>query len=75
MLAGWTRYCCWCIAVYFKFLAWKALHCTLYPAEHLVFSRYSLILTRTHLVLLSISKVQTGEPIPVAPVEHVQLLR
>ena len=26
VFVGWTRYCCWCIAVYFKFLAWKALH-------------------------------------------------
>ena len=29
--------CSWCIAVYFKFLAWKAPHCTLYHAENLVF--------------------------------------
>ena len=34
-----------------------------------------MILTRTLLVLLSISNVQTGEPIPVAPVEHVQLFK
>ena len=33
MFAGWTRYCCWCMAVDFKFLAWKALHCTLYHTE------------------------------------------
>ena len=77
VFAGWMRYCCWCIAVYFKFLAWKALHRTLYHAEHLVFRNVSQWLSRTltHslLVLLSISNVQTGEPIPVAPVEHVQL--
>ena len=35
----------------------------------------SMILTRTLLLLLSISNAQTGEPIPVAPVEHVQLLK
>ena len=41
VFAGWTRYCCWFIAVYFKFLAWKALHCTLYHAEHSVFRNFS----------------------------------
>ena len=35
----------------------------------------SMILTRTLLLLLSISNVQTGAPIPVAPVEHVQLFK
>ena len=35
----------------------------------------SIILTRSLLVLLSISNFQTGEPIPVAPVEHVQLCK
>ena len=34
-----------------------------------------MILTRTLLVPLSISNVQTGEPIPVASVEHVQLFK
>ena len=34
VFAGWTRYCYCCIAVYFKLLASKALHCTLYHAEH-----------------------------------------
>ena len=37
--------------------------------------RMSMLLTRSHLVLLSISKVQTGKPIPLAPVEHVQLYK
>ena len=32
--AGWTRWYYWCIAVYFRFLASKALHYTLYHAEH-----------------------------------------
>ena len=41
MFSGWTRYCCWCIAVYFKFLAWKALHRTLCHAEHLGFRNFS----------------------------------
>ena len=30
MFVGWTRYYCRCIAMYFKFLAWMALHCTLW---------------------------------------------
>ena len=34
-----------------------------------------MTLTRGLLVLLSISNIQTGEPIPVAPVEHVQLFK
>ena len=34
LLVQGTRYSCWCIAVYFKFLAWKALPCTPYHAEH-----------------------------------------
>ena len=39
MFAGWKRDYCWCIAVYFEFLAWKALHCALclYDAALLVF--------------------------------------
>ena len=41
VFADWTRYCCWCIAVYFEFLAWKALHCTLYHAQHLIFRKFS----------------------------------
>ena len=41
VFAGWTRCCCWCIAVYCKSLAWKALHCTLHHAEHLVFRNFS----------------------------------
>ena len=49
--AGWTRWYCLCIAVYFRFLASKALHCTLYHAEHLSFSQCQpwmlIILTRT----------------------------
>ena len=32
--AGWTRWYRWCIAVYFRFFASKALHCTLYDADH-----------------------------------------
>ena len=62
MFVGCTRYCCWYIAVYFKFLAWKALHCTLYHANHLVCRNFSheWRLTRTLLVLLSISNVQTA---------------
>ena len=131
--AGWTRWFYWCIAVYFRFLASMALHCTLYHAEHFSFSQFQpwmlIIWTRTQLVLLSISnllgavlclprlcspqgleptakppakprakppakprakpstksaakpaaqvaaKSAAGEPIPVAPVEHVQLFR
>ena len=42
VFAGWTRYCCGCIAVYFKFVAWKALRCSLCHAEHLVFRNFSL---------------------------------
>ena len=38
--ARWTRWCYWCIAVSFKFLAFKALHCTLYSAEHFSFSQF-----------------------------------
>ena len=59
--AGWTRWCYWCIAVYFRFLASKTRHCTLYHAEHFSFSHFqpwmSIILTLTHLVLLSSSNV------------------
>ena len=60
---GCTRYCCWCIAVYFKFLEWKSLHCTLYHAEHLVCRHFSheCRLTCTLLVLLSIFNVQTAD--------------
>ena len=36
---------CWLhevlLLVYFKFLAWEALHCTLYHAEQLVFCSFS----------------------------------
>ena len=32
--AGWTRWYYWCIAVYFRFFASKALHRTLCHAEH-----------------------------------------
>ena len=71
VLAVRTRCCCWCIAVYFKFLAWKALHCTV-SCRTLGFSPVqppmSMIWTRTLLVLFS-----TGEPSPVASVEHAQL--
>jgi len=59
--AGWTRWCYWCIAVYFRFLASKALHRTLYHAEHFSVSQFQprmlIILTRTQLVLLSISNL------------------
>ena len=51
----------WCIAVYFRFLASKALHCALYHAEHFFSSQLQpwmlIILTCTQLVLLSISNV------------------
>ena len=61
VFAGWTRWYCWCIAVYFRFLASKALHCTLYHVEHFSFSQFQpwmlKILTHTHLVLLSTSNV------------------
>ena len=57
--AGWTRWYYWCIAVYLTLLASEALHRTLYHAEHLSFSQFQpsmlVILTRTQLVLLSIS--------------------
>ena len=47
--------------MYFSFLASKALHCTLYRAEHFRFPKFQpwmlIILTRTQLVLLSISNV------------------
>ena len=59
--AGCTRWYCWCFAVYFRFLASQALHCVLYHAEHFHFSQFQplmlIILTHTHLVLLSISNV------------------
>ena len=38
--AGWPRWHYWCIVVYFRFLASKALHCTLYRAEHFIFSYF-----------------------------------
>ena len=41
MFAGWAREYYWCIAVYFKFLASQALHCTLHHAQHLVFRNFS----------------------------------
>ena len=57
--AGWTSWYYWCIAVDFRFLASKALHCTRYPAEHFSFPQFQpwmlIILTRTQRVLLSIS--------------------
>ena len=31
--AGWTRWLCWCIAMFFRFLASKALRYTPYHAE------------------------------------------
>ena len=122
----------WCIAVYFRFLASKALHRTPYHAEHFSVLQFQpwmlIILTRTKLMLLSIfnllgaglclprlylpqgleptakppakpapkaakprakpstksaakpaaqvaAKSAAGEPIPVAPVEHMQLFR
>ena len=54
---------------------------SLYPAccETLPFSQFQLrmlmTLPRALLVLLSISNIQTGEPIPVASAENVQLLK
>ena len=41
VFAGWAREYYWCIAVYFKFLASQALHCTLHHAQHLVFRNFS----------------------------------
>ena len=61
MFAGWTRWYHWCIAVNFRFLASEALHRTMYRAEHFSFLQFQpwmfIILTRTQLVLLSISIV------------------
>ena len=59
--AGWTRWYRWCIAVYLRSLASKALHRTLYHAEHFSVSQFQpwmlITLTRTQLVLLSISNL------------------
>ena len=59
--AGWTRWYYWCIAVYFRFLPSKALHRTLYHAEHFSVPQFQpwmlIILTRTQPVLLSISNL------------------
>ena len=59
--AGWTRWYYWWIVVYFRFLASKAVHCTLYHAEHFSFVQFQpwmlIILTHTRLVLLLISNV------------------
>ena len=41
MSVGGTRQYYWCIAVQFEFLASKALHCTMYHAEHLAFRNFS----------------------------------
>ena len=61
MFAGWTRWYHWCIAVYFRFLASKALNCTLYHAEQFSVSQFQpcilSIWTRTQPVLLSISNL------------------
>ena len=38
--AGWIRWYYWCIAVYFRILAFKALHRTLYHAEHFSVSQF-----------------------------------
>ena len=57
--AGWTSCYYWCIAVYFSFVASKALHRTLYHAEHFRFPQFQpwmlITLTHTQLVLVSIS--------------------
>jgi hypothetical protein len=59
--AGWTRWYYWCIAVYFRFLASKALHRTLYHPEHFSVPQFQpwmlIMLTRTQLVLLSTSNL------------------
>ena len=59
--AGCTRWYYWCIAVYLRFLASNPLHRTLYHAEHFSASQCQpwmlIILTRTQLVLLSISNL------------------
>ena len=59
--ARWKRGYYWCIAVYFRFLASKALYCTLYQAEHFSFSLFQpwilIILTCTQLEQLSIPNV------------------
>jgi len=39
--AGWTRWYYWCIVVYFRFLATKALLCTLCHAKHFSFRNVS----------------------------------
>ena len=40
LFAGWTRWCHWHIAVYFTFLASKALHCTKCHSKHFSFSQF-----------------------------------
>jgi len=40
VFAGWPRWYYWCIAVHFRFLASKALHCTLYHGEHFSVSQF-----------------------------------
>ena len=61
MFAGWTSWYYWCIAVYFRFLAPKALHRTPCHGEHFSVSQFQpwmlIVLTRTQLVLLSISNL------------------
>ena len=39
----WPMWCYWWIAVHFRFLASKALHCTLYHAEHFSFFVISVV--------------------------------
>ena len=60
LLAGQGGYS-WCIAVHFRFLASKALQRTLYYTEHFSVSQFQprmlIILTRTQLVLMSISNL------------------
>ena len=64
VFAGWTRWYYWCIAVCCRFLVSKALHCTLYHAEHFSFSHFqpSMLIILTRTPQLPISNVLSTVP-------------